>query len=401
MDGMPFESKLMQGAPAAPTHQVTLANWRVEPFNRWAFSHVSELVPSAAIANDPDAIAPLSTATADFNGIACKTSDGRGSNVAAMLAETYTDGFLVLHKGQIATESYRGALNRSRAHIIFSVSKSVTGSLAGTLVERGELDADAPVTKYLPETKGSAYGDCTVRHVLDMTVAIDFAEEYLNPDSDFMRYRRASGWNPSVPGVDPGDLRSFLVTLKRGSGDHGHAFHYVSVNSDLLGWVLERAAGRPLPDLLSERLWIPLGAEQPAQITVDRLGAPRPAGGISATVRDLARFGEMMRLGGRANGKAVIPSFWIDDILKNGDKKAWARGDMESFNPGGSYRSKWYILDDQRQQFCAVGIHGQWIFIDRRSETVIVKVSSQPLPVDESMDRHILSSMKAIAASLG
>ena len=123
MDGMPFESKLMQGAPAAPTHQVTLANWRVEPFNRWAFSHVSELVPSAAIANDPDAIAPLSTATADFNGIACKTSDGRGSNVAAMLAETYTDGFLVLHKGQIATESYRGALNRSRAHIIFSVSK--------------------------------------------------------------------------------------------------------------------------------------------------------------------------------------------------------------------------------------------------------------------------------------
>lgn len=401
MDGMHFETKLMQGAPAAPANQVTLANWRTEPFNRWAFSHVSEIVPSATIANDPDAIAPLSSAPADFNALACTTSDGRDSTVAAMLAETYTDGFLVLHKGRIVTESYAGALTRARPHIVFSVSKSITGSLAGTLVERGELDANAPVTRYLPETKGSAYGDATVRHVLDMTVAIDFAEEYLNPESDFMRYRRATGWNPPLDGVDPGDLRSFLATLKRGGGEHGHAFHYVSVNSDLLGWILERAAGKSLPDLLGERLWIPLGAEQPAQITVDRLGAPRPAGGISGTLRDLARFGEMMRLGGRANGKSVIPSFWVDDILKNGDKDAWARGDMEQFNPGGSYRSKWYILDQDRQQFTAVGIHGQWIFVDRRAEVVIVKVSSQPLPVEENMDRLTLAGLKAIATSLG
>lgn len=391
----------MQGAPSAPAHQVTLENWRTEPFNRWAFSHVSEVVPSAIIANNPDAVSPLGTAPADFNKVAFRTGDGREATIATMLAETYTDGFLVLHKGKIASESYAGALNRVRPHLIFSVSKSVTGSLAGTLVERGELDPDAPVTKYLPEVKNSAYGDATVRHVLDMTVAIDFAEEYLNPESDFMRYRRVTNWNPPRVGEAPGDLRSFLSGLKRAKGEHGHAFHYVSVNSDLLGWILERASGRPMADLLSERIWAPLGAELPAYITVDRLGAPRNAGGISASLRDLGRFGEMMRLDGKAGGKSLIPQSWINDILKKGDKAAWARGDMEHFNPGGSYRSKWYILDDTREQFCAVGIHGQWIFIDRRAETVIVKVSSQPLPVDEAMDRTILAGLKAIAASLG
>jgi CubicO group peptidase (beta-lactamase class C family) len=401
MDGMPFETRLMLGAPAAPEHQVTLANWRVEPFNRWAFSHVSEIVPSAIIANDPDSILPLAPQPRAFNAVACQTADGRKGTIASMLAESHTDGFLVLHKGRIASEAYAGALTRTRPHVIFSVSKSVTGSLCGTLVARGELDPDAPVTHYLPEVAGSAYGDATVRHVLDMTVAIDFAEEYLNPESDFMRYRRASGWNPPRPSEDPGDLRSFLTGLKRGSGDHGHAFKYVSVNSDLLGWIVERAAGRPMADLLSERIWAPMGAELPAYITVDRLGAPRNAGGISANLRDLGRFGELMRLGGSLNGKSIIPGSWIEDVVSQGDKNAWTRGDMAHFNPGGSYRSKWYILDEARGQFCAVGIHGQWIFIDRRSETVIVKVSSQPLPVDEPLDRMILAGLKAIAAELG
>jgi CubicO group peptidase (beta-lactamase class C family) len=400
MDAMPYEPRLMQAAPAAPAHQVTLANWRIEPFNRWAFSHVSEVVPSAIIAHQPDNVTPLAIAAEDFSRIACHTSDGRDSNVAAMLAETYTDGFLVLHKGKIATESYAGALTRTRPHIVFSVSKSITGSLAGSLVERGELDPDAPVTRYIPETRNSAYGDCTVRHVLDMTVAVDFAEEYLNPDSDFMRYRRATGWNPPLPNEDPDDLRSFLTGIKRAPGDHGHRFNYLSVNSDLLGWVLERASGKPLADLLSERIWTQIGAEQPAYITVDRLGAPRPAGGISASLRDLGRFGEMMRLGGTIKGKSIVPEIWVDDILTKGDKAAWARGDMQHFNPGGSYRSKWYILDDARAQFCAVGIHGQWIFIDRRAELVIVKISSQPLPVDEAMDKLIMAGLKAIAAEL-
>ena len=397
MDGMPFEAELMQGSPASADKQVTLANWRLAPFNRWALSHVSEIIPSAIIAHDPVHVAPLSSAPADLNQIGYRTVDGRDGTVAGMVADTFTDGFLVLHKGRIVTEHYAAVLTALRPHIVFSVSKSITGTLAGLLVASGQLDPNATVAQYLPETRGSAYGDATVRQVLDMTVAIDFTEDYLDPKGDFMRYRRASGWNPVDDAESGGDLRSFLATTRRAPGNHGHAFHYVSPNSDLLGWLLERASGIKLADLLSEGIWRHIGAEMPAYVTVDRLGAARTAGGMSATLRDLGRFGEMMRHHGAVAGKAIVPRAWVDDILKNGDKDAWARGDMSTFIKDGKYRSKWYIVDEPREAFCAVGIHGQWIYIDRKGETVIVKVSSQPLPVDEGMDRHILAGLKAIA----
>jgi CubicO group peptidase (beta-lactamase class C family) len=401
MDGMPFQAGLMQASPADAANQVTLANWRTAPFNRWSFSHVSEIVPSAIIAHDPARMVPFSAAPTDLSAVGYRTTDGQNGIVAGMLADTFTDGFLVLRQGRILTEHYAAALAANRPHIVFSVSKSITGSLAGLLVESGQLDPDAPVTQYLPEAKNSAYGDATVRHVLDMTVAIDFTENYLDPEGDFMRYRRASGWNPVDNPETAGDLRSFLSSIRRAKGDHGHAFHYVSPNSDFLGWLLERASGRKLADILSEGIWQHIGAEMPAYVTVDRLGAARTAGGMSATLRDLGRFGEMMRNHGTVGDKTVVPRHWVDDIMKNGDADAWMRGDMASFIPGGKYRSKWYIVDDAREAFCAVGIHGQWIYIDRKAEMVAVKVSSQPLPVDEAMDRHILAALRAIAAQIG
>ncbi len=401
MNEMPYQATLMQASPADTANQVTLANWRLAPFNRWAFSHVSEIIPSAIIAHDPASVRLLEQAPADLMALAYKTADGQSGTIASMVGDTFTDGFLVLHQGKIATEYYAGALAANRPHIIFSVSKSVTGTLAGLLVANGQLDPDALVADYLPETKGSAYGDATVRHVLDMTVAIDFKEDYLDPKGDFMRYRRASGWNPLDDLSDMPDLRGFLATTKRAGTDHGHTFHYVSPNSDLLGWLLERAAGRKLADLLSDGIWQHIGAEMPAYVTVDRLGAARTAGGMSAALRDLGRFGEMMRNHGTVSGKQIVPRNWVDDILANGDAGAWARGDMAQFIPGGKYRSKWYIVDEKRGSFCAVGIHGQWIFIDRKADTVVVKVSSQPLPVDEGMDRHILAGLCAIGAHFG
>lgn len=401
MDGMPFQAALMQASPANTENQVTLANWRTAPFNRWAFSHVSEIIPSAIIAHDPSRVIPLTSEPESLGEIDYRTVDGKTGSIAGMLADTFTDGFLVLHQGRIAVEHYRAALAAHRPHIVFSVSKSITGSLAGLLVASGELDPSVLVSDYLPETKGSAYGDATVRQVLDMTVSIDFTEDYLDPQGDFMRYRRASGWNPVDHPESGGDLRSFLATTRRGQGAHGHAFHYVSPNSDLLGWLLERASGRKLADLLSDGIWQHIGAEMPAYVTVDRLGAARTAGGISACLRDLGRFGEMMRCHGAVAGKNVVPRAWVDDILKNGDAGAWARGDMAGFIRGGKYRSKWYVIDEARETFCAVGIHGQWIFIDRKAELVMVKVSSQPLPVDEGMDRHILAALRAIATHYG
>jgi CubicO group peptidase (beta-lactamase class C family) len=326
--------------------------------------------------------------------------DGKEWTIGRVLPATSTDGFIVLQRGRVVSETYATGQRPETPHIIFSVSKSVTGSLAGVLVERGRLDPDAPVTTYIPEAAGSAYGDCTVRHVLDMTVAIDFVEDYLDATGDFARYRRATAWNPEPAGAAPLDLRSFLVTLKRTAEPHGRKFYYVSPNSDLLGWILERASGQPYAELLSEALWRPMGAEFDAYVTVDRLGAPRSAGGVCVTLRDLARFGELMRQGGAAQGRQVLPKPWVDDILTKGDPEAWKRGTGTGYLPNGRYRSKWYVTGNAHGAFCAIGIHDQWIYVDPAAEVVIAKQSSQPVPSDPHMDLLHLAAFDALARAL-
>ena len=382
------------------TTGATLANWRLPPWNTWAFQHVPELIPVMRIAHDPARTIPLPEAARDLSAFAFVGPGGASWTVARLLPETATDGFIVLHKGRVAFEWYGNGLGAGDPHIIFSVSKSITGILAGALVERGQLDPDAPVVRYVPEAAGSVYGDATVRHVLDMTVGIAFVENYLDTVGDFARYRAATGWNPVANPALAGDLHSFLVTLRRDENPHGAKFHYASPNSDMLGWILERAGGLPFARLVTELIWQKLGAEADAHVTVDRAGAARSAGGICVTLRDLARFGEMVRNFGRAGGEQVVPRSWIEDILGNGDQRAWlAQPTAAKFLPAGRYRSQWYRIGNATGAYCAIGIHGQWIYIDPAADMVIAKLSSQPLPVDEATDHLLLAAFDAIAAA--
>jgi CubicO group peptidase (beta-lactamase class C family) len=380
---------------------VTLANWRLPPWNCYAFHHIAELLPVSRIAHDPARVSAWSQAPRAIGDLPFTASDGTAWTVGRMLPHTATDGFLVLHRGRLAFEWYGNGLTATDPHIVFSVSKSITGILAGILVERGQLDPDAPVTRYIPEAAGSVYGDCTVRHVLDMSVGISFVENYLDTTGDFARYRAATGWNPVANPALASDLRSFLVTLRRDENPHGAKFHYVSPNSDLLGWILERAGGAPYARLLSDLIWKKLGAEADAHVTVDKLGAARAAGGICVVLRDLARFGEMVRNFGRAGDEQIVPRWWIEDILNNGDQRAWlAQPTAAKFLPNGRYRSQWYVIGNVSGAHCAVGIHGQWIYIDPAAEMVIAKLSSQPLPLDEGTDYLLLAAFDAIAQSL-
>ena len=234
-----------------------------------------------------------------------------------------------------------------------------------------------------------------------MTVGISFVENYLDTTGDFARYRAATGWNPVADPALASDLRSFLVTLRRDENAHGAKFHYVSPNSDMLGWILERAGGMPFARLVTELIWQKLGTETDAHVTVDRAGAARAAGGICVTLRDLARFGEMVRNFGRAAGEQIAPRWWIEDILTNGDQRAWlAQPTAAKFLPAGRYRSQWYMIGNASGAHCAIGIHGQWIYIDPAAEIVIAKLSSQPLPVDEATDHLLLAAFDAIASAL-
>ncbi len=388
--------------PSATTPQgVTLANWRQPPWNCWAFHHVPEVLPVTRIAHDAARVSALPRAATALGDLEFQGPGGERWTLARLLPQTATDGFLVLQRGGIAFEWYGNGLKHSDPHIVFSVSKSITGMLAGILAERGQLNPEAPVARYVPEAASSAYGGCTVRHLLDMTVGIAFVENYLDTTGDFARYRAATGWNPVGDRALESGLRSFLVTLRRDSNPHAAKFHYVSPNSDMLGWILERAAGMPFVRLLADLIWRPMGAEADAHVTVDRVGVARAAGGICVTLRDLARFGEMVRNLGRVGERQIVPRGWIDDILNNGDPAPWlATETAAKFLPKGRYRSQWYIIGNDHGAICAIGIHGQWLYVDPTAEVVIAKLSSQPLPVEEATDRLLLAAFEAIGAAL-
>ena len=380
---------VMTGFPPAEADRATLANWRTSPYNHWAFHHVREIVPSAEIANDPDDVWELSEGALDLGDV----------GLEAAMSEAEADAVVVIHRGALVCERYRRGMGPRDPHILMSVSKSMLGLVAGTLVERGELADDDPVTKFIPEVSGTAYEDATVRDLLDMRVGVKFDEDYLATEGPIIDYRYAANWNPVPEGREAGDLRSFMSCLTERDGDHGGRFHYVSPNTDMLAWIFERASGMRYADLVSERLWRPLGAEAPGYVTVDRIGGARAAGGKCFTARDLARVGAMIANGGRrADGRAVIPEAWIDDILGAGDADAWRNGDFfEKFGEQDyHYRSKWYVRRGAEPLVHGLGIHGQYVFADPARDLSVAWFSSRDLPIEEGAMAGVVACVDRI-----
>lgn len=370
--------------------QVRLGNWRLCPFSAWSFQNVGELVPSAHIHGGSG----HEDGPCDAAGLLSETVSlpAGPERIGDFLARSHADALTVMKAGRFVADWCAPTMDFGNRHIAFSISKSIVAVVAGALQEAGLLDPDAPVTQYVPEAAGSAYGDATVQHVLDMAVAIDIDEAYLDPQSPFGRYRKAMLWNPG--GGEEG-LREFLCTLRRLPGAHGEIFRYRSPNTDMLGIILERASGRRLPDLLREKVFAPLGAASAVAITVDREGTSRASAGISLTPRDLARFGEMMRQGGVANGNRLVCEAWVADTIGGGSKDAWDRSDFFSLFPKGRYRNKWYQTGEGA--YCGIGIHGQWLYVDPATETVIVRMASQPEPVMDAFDSDNIAFFAQLA----
>ncbi len=373
---------------------VTLANWRTAPFSRWSFQNLREIVPTAEIratAEQPETTlesAPLLDAPLDTGIADAKTP-------RAFLDYAHTDAFVMMKGGRIIAEHYAPHCHVNARHIVFSISKSLTALVSGILEGQGAIDPDRPVTDYLPEAKGSVYGDCSFRDVLDMRVSLDFEEAYLDRMGAFARYRRATLWNPAEAGTPTETLLEFLLTLKKADRAHGGRFYYASPNSDLLGILIERASGRRYADLFSDLLWKPLGAKNHALVSVDAAGSARSAGGVCVTARDLARIGQMLLDGGTAGGRQVVPAAWVEDMKTAGDPEAWKQAGP-TFLPNGRYRSKWYQSGEADGAFCAIGIHGQWLYVDPSTETVIVKLSSQPNPLDDELKHDNFAFFRAM-----
>ena len=392
---------MMQGFPPPPDKTIRFIDGSSSRFpnTRWAFSHIRELVPTASVSRGEGPVVPLPRAERDLGAVALTTMDGKPITFHDALQLTYTDGILVLHKGKVVYEKYFGEGGPQLPHIAFSVTKSFVGSLAAVLAANGKLDPAAPVTKYVPELKDTAYGDATVRQVMDMTIGVKFSENYSDPNAEVFDYARAGGMIPMAPTYQgPRNFFAFLVKLQK-EGEHGQAFAYKTANAEILAWIVKRASGQSMAALLSSEIWSKLGAENDAYFMVDSIGTESGGGGLNTGLRDLARFGEMMRNKGKFNGQQIIPEAAVADVTQGGKKDDFAKAGYTLLK-GWSYRDMWWITHNEHNAYMARGIYGQSIYVDPTAEMVIVRYASHPMAANAANDPVSLPMYMAVAKEL-
>lgn len=371
------------------------------PAMRWSVANFRQLMPTKNVSRGLQAPLPLPRAVrADIDAIRFMPLGTSASMTwGQSLAANYTDGIVVLHRGRIVYERYFGVLKDSGQHAAMSVTKSVMGTLGAMLVAEGTINADKRVADYVPELADSAFGSATIRQVLDMTTGLKYSEDYADPHAEVWAHAQAGSPLPKPKDYSgPRSYYEFLQTVQP-QGQHGDAFAYKTVNTDVLGWVIARATGRNVADVLSERIWRRLGAEQDAYMTVDSTGTPFAGGGLNTGLRDLARFGEMLRSDGRFNGQQIVPKAVVDDIRRGGDKSAFAKAGYPLLQ-GWSYRDMWWVTHNAHGAFAARGVHGQSIYIDPKAEMVIARYASHPLAGNAANDPTTLPAFAALAEYL-
>jgi CubicO group peptidase (beta-lactamase class C family) len=368
--------------------RITVDNWQEPGSLAWSFLHMDELFPTAGIEGESTGCAATEPAALPgdswgLRGLAVPLPGGAGTTVAEILATTHTDAWMVLRGNEVLVEEYFGAMGPGTRHLLMSVSKSIVSTVVGVMVAQGKIDTAERIDHYIPELAASGYRGATVRDVLDMRSGIQFSEEYLDPGSEVRQLDKAVGWAPRRHG-EAATLKQFLVTLEQ-KREHGGHFEYRSCETDVLGWLCEAVSGRQFAELTSDVLWSPLGACHDAYIALDAVGTGMFDGGICATLGDMARFGAMIRDGGVSlGGQRILESAWVDDIFAGGpdSAEAFAAGRDAVAMPGGKYRSQFWFLSDDRDTAYCLGIHGQMVYINRKSGVVGVKFSSTALPVD-------------------
>lgn len=399
----PARLQWMVGAPPPPERTLRFddGSYFRFPAMRWSVANFRQLMPTINVSRG------LGASTALPRRLDPRIDELRvvpnGASQALTwrqsLDATYTDGIVVLHRGAVVYERYFGVLKEDGQHAAMSVTKSVIGTLGAMLVAEGTLDAQAKVATYVPELANSAFGSATLEQVLNMTTALDYSEDYADPTAEVWAHAQAGNPLPKPKDyVGPRSYFEFLQTVKQ-RGEHGQAFGYKTVNTDVLGWVIARATGRNVAQLLSERIWSRLGSEQDAYFTVDSIGTPFAGGGLNAGLRDMARFGEMLRNNGRYNGEQIVPEAVLKTIRQGGDKQAFAQAGYSQLK-GWSYRAMWWVTHNPDGAFMARGVHGQSIYIDPAAEMVIVRFASHPIAANAANDAVTLPAYEAMARYL-
>ncbi len=399
----PVKLGWMVGSPPPPDRIIRFSDpdYFSFPKLRWTVCHFRQLMPTVNVSRGLGAPIPFQRRIDDTIDAVTFTPLGghKPMSWADSLAANYTDGIVVLHGGVLVYEHYSGCLDPAGQHGAMSVTKSLTGLLGEMLVAEGIIDEAATAASIVPELAGSAFGDATVRQILDMTTGLRYSEDYADPDAEVWKYGAAGNPLPKPADyVGPRTYFEYLQTVAK-QGEHGKAFGYKTINTDALGWIIARTTKKSVAELLSERIWSRIGAEQDGYFTVDSIGTPFAGGGLNAGLRDLARIGQLMLDGGMMNGERLVPEAAIASIRAGGDKAAFETAGYDLLK-GWSYRGMWWVSHNAHGAFMARGVHGQAIYVDPAARMVIARFASNPVAGNAANDPTSLPAYEAVANHL-
>lgn len=405
-----YELGLMQGFPPPPDKRVTRANALLTPpFNRWSYLNMRMIYPTAPIAA-ADKAAPIEKSMDwGLDKVEVKDPDnGTLTDMATFMRKTFTDAIVIVRGDSIVYEKYFNGMSPDHPHQMMSVTKSFGGLLGLMAVRRGNIGEDDLVTEYVPELRtAGAFAEATFGQVLDMTNSMEFSEDYADPESGIRKYGATLGWTDPLPGIEYEDsLYDYLVTLGIDAGHkHGEIFHYQTPKTDVVNWVTNRVNGQSFQDAMHDQLWSKLGTEGETYVLLDKNATLVAGGGLNATPHNLARFAIMMISDGKFNGRQVVHPETIEKLSNGGDIKAFDQGpdsDGVVFPKGEwSYRAQWWVKHTPGMEaFMAIGIHGQWIYLDVNRGIGIVKQSSQPISKDPYLNAYDLNGFYAIVSYL-
>jgi len=388
------EMGLMSGFP--PEKRVTHENQLFSPYIRWSFQNSLKLNSAAEVWRGNQPVAGLEYALRDLQEVTYQNWAGDCFTFEDMIEMSYTDGIVVLHRGKIIYERYLNGMQPQTFHAWASGSKSMTGTIAAMLAHEGLVVLDEVVAKYLPELEHSGFGDATVRQVMDMTTAVTYADERTDPVTENWQYGVAMGWRAKPADyTGPETCYDFLPTLKK-VGEHGDRFTYQTANTDVLAWLIKRLLNQCLAEVMQARIWSKLGVERDAFWIVAPAAVETAGSGLITTLRDMARFGQMVLQKGYFNGQQIIAASVVEEIERGGDPEVFARGSAgSSMNSGYSYHHQWWMLPHV-EAYQALGYGGQHLYIHPSAQLVIAKFSSYPSPTPDG--REFYSAIAAFPA---
>ncbi len=399
----------MSGFPPSPESRIGPHNWSHLPWLRWSLRNRGRQLANVAVWRGDGAARSLAPSTADLGGQdlgALKVAPAEGAApqpLEALLASVEADAFVVLHRGRLVWERYWHGMLPEDRHMVASISKCVCGLVAGIVAARTGLDLSRPASHFLPELAGRPIGGATLQQLMDMTAAIRRApmpwRDPIIGAQDGGLYE-SLGLLPPHPDAPEG-LAAMVADRPADPGvAHGQRFFYDNAQTEAVAWALARVTGTDPALLLQDLLWRHVGAERDAFMVVDRLAMPSFSGGVAMTARDMARLGELLRLGGTgADGTQVVPEAFLADLMRGADPALFASTPYAVWLPGGSYRSFWYVGHDAHGTLLANGRYGQRLWISARSELVVAQFSAITGPPPQPESAVLARIWRALAAA--